>query len=179
MASTITSPAAAADDVRDAAEEVAHTYGRSKEQLRGYLAVMAAYAVGFGAVSVALARSRRLPERIGLADGLLLATATHKLSRTLAKDAVASPLRAPFTRFTGSADAPGEVDEDVRERDDSTVAGELISCPFCLDHWVGAAFVTGLVVAPRLTRFIASTFAVRAGADFLQFAYAAAERAAE
>ena len=54
-----------------------------------------------------------------------------------------------------------------------------VSCPFCLDQWVASAFVVGLATMPRFTRFLAATFAVRAGADFLHFAYAAAEHAAE
>lgn len=33
----------------------------------------------------------------------------------------------------------------------------------------------GLVLAPRATRFMASTLAVVAGSDFLQFGYAAAQ----
>jgi hypothetical protein len=42
---------------------------------------------------------------------------------------------------------------------------------------VATAFVTGLVVAPRVTRYVAGIFAVRAGADLLQFGYAAADQA--
>ena len=57
--------------------------------------------------------------------------------------------------------------------------GELVSCPFCLDQWVATAFVVGLAAAQRFTRLLAGTFAVRAGADVLHFAYAAAEHAAE
>jgi hypothetical protein len=34
-------------------------------------------------------------------------------------------------------------------------------------------------VAPRLTRYIASIFAVRAGADLMQFGYAAANQATD
>jgi len=139
---------------------------------------MAGYGGLMSATVALLAKNDKLPDGIRLSDGLLLAVATHKLSRTLAKDAVASPLRAPFTRFKEAA-GPGEVNEDVRGEGVQKAAGELISCPFCLDQWVASAFLVGLAVAPRYTRFAASTFAVRAGADFLHFAYAATEHAAE
>ena len=56
--------------------------------------------------------------------------------------------------------------------------GELITCPFCLDQWVATGFLAGLVAAPRATRWLASAFAVRAGADALQFGYAALQRLA-
>ena len=161
-----------------AAERISDEYDRPDQPLRGYLAIMAGYGALMTGAAALLGRNKRLPGELRLADGVLLAVATHKLSRTLAKDAVASPLRAPFTRFKGAA-GPGELNEDVRGQGAQKAAGELISCPFCLDQWVASAFVVGLATAPRFTRFLASAFAVRAGADFLHFAYAAAEHAAE
>jgi hypothetical protein len=161
-----------------AAERITAEYDRPDRPLGGYLAIMAGYGALMTGAAALLARSKRLPDGLSLADGALLAVATHKLSRTLAKDAVASPLRAPFMKFKGAA-GPGEVNEDVRGEGAQKAAGELISCPFCLDQWVASAFVVGLAVAPRFTRLMAGTFAVRAGADFLHFAYVAAEHAAE
>src|SRR6266542_2729976 len=66
----------------------------------GYLLVMGVYGGVVGSLT-ALARllGRRPPERISPGDVVLLSVATHKLSRLLAKDAVTTPLRAPFTRF--------------------------------------------------------------------------------
>jgi hypothetical protein len=161
-----------------AGERIAAGYDRPDRPLTGYTAIMAGYGALMAGAATLLARHRRLPDGLRARDGVLLAIATHKLSRTLAKDAVASPLRAPFTRFKGAA-GPGEVNEDVRGEGAQKAAGELVSCPFCLDQWVASAFVVGFAAAPQLTRFIAATFAVRAGADFLQFAYVAAEHAAE
>jgi hypothetical protein len=43
--------------------------------------------------------------------------------------------------------------------------------------WTAAGFVGGLLVAPRLTRWVATIFTVLAGADVLQIAYAKAENA--
>jgi hypothetical protein len=161
-----------------ASGRIAAGYDRPDRPLAGYAAIMAGYGALLTGAATLLARRGRLPDGLRVQDGLLLAVATHKLSRTLAKDAVASPLRAPFTRFKGAA-GPGEVNEDVRGEGAQKAAGELISCPFCLDQWVASAFIVGLAAAPRFTRFTAATFAVRAGADFLHFAYATAEHAAE
>ena len=163
---------------KSAPERIASGYDRPDRPLGGYAAIMAGYGVLMTGAATLLARRDRLPDGLSLKDGALLAIATHKLSRTIAKDAVASPLRAPFTRFKGAA-GPGEVNEDVRGEGAQKAAGELISCPFCLDQWVASAFVIGLAAAPRFTRFLAGTFAIRAGADFLHFAYAATEHAAE
>ncbi|RJK93804.1 DUF1360 domain-containing protein [Vallicoccus soli] len=145
--------------------------------LRGYVGAMAAYA-GLVAAVAAATRSRGLPERISPWDVLLLSVATHRLARTISKDAVASPLRAPFTRYRGAA-APSELAEEVR--DDGPVrhaVGELLTCPFCLAQWVATGFTAGHLLAPRGTRAVAATLTAVAGADFLQYAYAKAQASA-
>jgi hypothetical protein len=96
-----------------ATDRIASGYDRPDRPLAGYAAIMTGYGVLMASAAALLARRGRLAHRLGPGDALLLAVATHKLSRTLAKDAVASPLRAPFTRFKGAA-GPGEVNEDVR-----------------------------------------------------------------
>jgi hypothetical protein len=112
-------------------------------------------------------------------DLVTVTLGTHKLSRTLAKDAVTSPLRAPFTRYAGTG-GPAEVNEEVRNQSSLRHSlGELLTCPFCLGMWVATGFTVGLIFAPRLTRLIAGTFTALAGADFLQLAYARAQQAAE
>jgi len=98
------------------------------------------------------------------------------VSRLLAKDSVTSPLRAPFTSFA-AAQGESEIAERARGSGAAQAVGELVSCPFCLDQWVATGFVAGAVLAPRQTRPVASLFAVVAGADWLQVAYAAARRA--
>jgi hypothetical protein len=157
---------------------VAEHYGRPANELRGYARLMAGYAAGVGAAALLMWRKKRLPSSYGAGDLALLTLATHKVSRTLARDSVTSPLRAPFARFQGPA-GPGEVAETVDATGAGKSLGELLTCPFCLDQWVATGFVTSLAVAPRLTRYVASIFAVRAGADLLQFGYAAAEQATD
>ena len=149
--------------------------------LDGYLVAMGA----FGALTAALAGAARvtgrpIPERTAAGDVVLLSIATHKLSRLVAKDAVTSPLRAPFTRYAEPAGA-AELNEDVRDQG-STIRhgiGELVTCPFCLALWVATAMTGGLVLAPRLTRLAAVALTATAASDFLQLAYDIAKKNAE
>ena len=57
--------------------------------------------------------------------------------------------------------------------------GELLSCPFCLAVWVATALTGGLVLAPRVTRLVATILTAVTASDFLQFAYAAAQRSGQ
>ena len=160
-------------------ETTAYSAGADRP-LGGYARVMGGYAGAVGLAALAVKRSgRRLPDRIAPYDLTLLAIATHKASRLLTKEAVTSPLRAPFTRFEGVS-GPNELHEEVRHEDGVKHAiGELLTCPFCLGQWLATGFGLGLVVAPRLTRMVASVLAVRAGSDVLQYGYAIAQRRAE
>ena len=163
--------------VAQAAKAEADAYrGDEQRPLGGYVVVMAVFgSLLAGAAGLAFATGRRLPAGIGPWDLLLIAAGTHKLSRTLTKDAVTSPLRAPFTRYKEPG-GPAEVMEEVRHRDGLRHSiGELISCPFCLDVWIAAGFTIGLVFAPRLTKLIAAALTAVTGADFLHLLYAKAQ----
>ena len=89
-------------------------------------------------------------------------------------------MRAPFTRYAGSA-GDGELNEEVRDEGSSVRhgIGELLSCPFCLAVWVATGLTGGLVVAPRLTRLGATVLTATAVSDFLQLGYDAAKRGSE
>jgi hypothetical protein len=138
---------------------------------------MGAFLAATGGFGAWLHRSGgTLPERPSAADLALVTVATHKASRLLAKDRVASTLRAPFTRFDDAA-GPGEVSEAARGRGLRRAVGELLICPYCLSMWLAAAFAAGLVAAPRPTRWIAAVLATVFGADVLQIAYKKAEDA--
>jgi hypothetical protein len=149
--------------------------------LGGYLVAMATYA-GVTATLAGLVRAtgRPVPERPSTADVVLLSIATHKLSRLLSKEAITSPLRAPFTRYDKPIGS-GEVMEQVRDQGSSAkhAIGELLSCPFCLAVWVATGLTGGLVLAPRLTRLVATALTAVAASDFLQMGYAVAQQAAE
>lgn len=156
-----------------AALDEMHSYTQGQERpLGSFLIIMGSYgSVVTGMAAFLAARGRRLPDRLSWPDLALLAVATHKASRQLAKDPVTSPLRAPFTRYSGTS-AEAELAEEVRGRGMRKALGELVSCPFCVGHWVATAGVFGMITVPRATRAVASMFAVLAASDMLQYAYA-------
>jgi hypothetical protein len=140
-----------------------------------YLAFMSIFGALVGAaLTVARRQGRELPEKVGPGELLLVGTASHKLSRLIAKDKVTSPLRAPFTELEGKG-GPAELEESSRGTGARKAIGELLICPYCLGLWVVAGFSVGLVFAPRVTRFVASLFAALTISDFFQIAYKAAE----
>lgn len=147
--------------------------------LGGYLVLVSGYTASTVAGGLVARRlGRPVPERVGPWDVFLLATATHRLARTIAKDPVTSPLRAPFTSYAGTS-APGELAEEVRGHGLQHSVGELLACPMCLAQWVATAFSLGLVMAPRATRLAMSTLTGVAGADFLQHVYVYLQKATE
>ena len=149
--------------------------------LDGYVATMGAFGVLAGSLAAAAKLTGQpVPHRPAAADVVLISIATHKLSRLIAKDAITSPLRAPFTRYAEPGGS-GELNEDVRDQGSPLrhSIGELVSCPFCLAVWVATGLTSGLVFAPRLTRLAATVFTATAASDFLQMAYSLAKEAAE
>jgi len=174
----MTQSTGAGSAIADAAKREADAYrGDNPRPLGGYVMVLLVYGGLVAAVTVAAAATgRRLPQGWATADLLTVTLGTHKLSRTLTKDAVTSPLRAPFSRYAGTG-GPAEVMEETRHSSELRHSlGELLTCPFCLDMWVVTAFTAGLVLAPTPTRLVAGTFSALAGADFLQLAYAKAQQ---
>ena len=171
---------AQASTLTTAARRTADEYANGEDRpLRGYVLVMAVFAaLVAGAAGTARLTGRRLPPTMSPWDVVLIAAGTHKLSRTISKDSVTAPLRAPFTRYTGRG-GPAEVTEEVRAAGGLRHSlGELLTCPFCLDVWISTGFAIGWVFAPRATRLVAGTFTALTGADFLQLAYARAQQAA-
>lgn len=143
--------------------------------LGGYAVLMSVFGAAFGGSLLAARRAgHELPERIGAGDLLITGIATHKLSRLLAKDKVTATFRAPFTEYEGAA-GKGEVSEKPRGHGVRRSIGELLLCPFCLSQWVAGAFAVGLVVAPRVTRLLASMWTAQTVADVTQLAYVAAK----
>jgi hypothetical protein len=158
-------------------ESVRRAYqGDADRPLGGYLVALGGYAAGVGVLAgTAALRGRRLPDRFGLGDTVLLSIATHKLSRLIAKDAVTSPLRAPFTRYQEPA-GNGELNESVRGRGVRHAIGELISCPFCLAVWIATGLTGGMVLAPRLTRALGVVMTAVTASDAWQLVYDAAKQ---
>lgn len=146
--------------------------------LRGYTGAIAAYGAAVATSSAVARLQRRVVPDVAASDVVLLACATHKLARLIAQDTVTSPIRAPFTRFSGPS-GDSELAEEVRGSGLKHAVGELVTCPFCLAQWIATSFVFGLVFAPRATRLAAMTMSAVAGSDFLQLAYAWAQAKAE
>lgn len=157
------------------AQKAAYAAAADDERpLGGYTAAMA----GFTALTVGLGLVRGNGRSPTTRDLVAVGMATHKISRIISKDAVTSPLRAPFTRYAGPA-GPGEVREEVRGHGARHAVGELLTCPFCLSPWVATGLVGGLTVAPHLTRQLTAVFGAVTVADLLQLGYAVLERRAE
>jgi hypothetical protein len=147
--------------------------------LGGHAALTALFNGSVGALALAQRRSsKRLPERVPVGDLALLSIGTYKLSRLIAKDRITSFVRAPFTRFKGESDRPGEVSEEPRGKGLRLAIGELLVCPYCLGQWIGTAFLATYVREPRVARTIASAFTVIAGSDLLQEAWVAVDKRA-
>ena len=117
------------------------------------------------AVGAAILRRRRLATPTW-SDVALIGMATHQISRRLTKDAVTSPLRAPFTTYERSQ-GNAEVEEKVRGSGFRHAVGELVTCPFCLAQWIA----TGLrsFSCAQGGPLVAGTFASLLLSDLLQF----------
>jgi hypothetical protein len=158
-------------------EKAIYSQGRERP-LGSYLATLGIYTGAVGALTALGRGLRKDPPSIGPWDLAIMAVATHRISRTVAKDPVTSPLRAPFTRYEGTS-GPAEVAEGARGVGPRHTVGELISCPFCTAQWVATGYAAGLVFAPRFTRLVGTTMAAVAGSDWLQLAYARLQQQAE
>jgi hypothetical protein len=147
--------------------------------LGGLLGAMGTYlALTTAGAAAVRASGKELPTRIPLGDTVLLTIATFRIARTIAKDPIASPLRAPFTTFQGQS-GEAEIAEEVRVHGGIKHAiGELVTCPFCLAQWTATALVFGYATAPRATRLAALTMTMVAVADAGQFAYDALQQKA-
>ncbi len=162
------------DKVQDKVQkEVFEGYGGEEQRLYSYSTLMGLFNLIF-AVFLLLVKGtgRALPERVDAKDLVLLGVATHKLSLIGAQDAVTSPLRAPFTELQ-EKESPKSLDEKPRGKGLRRSVGELLTCQFCLGMWVASFFTYGLVLAPRVTRLIATVFTVVTISDHLHQTYKA------
>jgi hypothetical protein len=156
--------------------EVADRYRHGHDRPIASYGVLDAVYVGVVGVLGIAARRRRAPlPELSPRDIALVGAATHRLARTIAKDPITSPIRMPFTTYEGTG-GPAELHEEVVADGFGHAIGELVTCPFCLSQWVATGFVAGMVFAPRATRLVAATFAGVALSDFLQYAYAGAQK---
>jgi len=136
---------------------------------RAYASIMATYAGGL-ALGGGLARLLdRDAEEQSTLDLAVLAAATFKAARTLARDEVTSFIREPFVR--GHAHEGGE--EPVETGDWQQAVGELVTCSRCVGTWAAGALVTTQVLSPRFGRLLTWSLAAAGINDFLQAGFAA------
>ena len=146
-------------------------YADEDKPLAGYGALSTAWVAAFaGAVLALRASGRQLPDRYTPGDVVIAGIASHKISRLISRDKVTSFLRAPFMRYRGSV-GKGEVREDPRGEGLQRAIGELLNCPYCLDHWVASAYGISLVAAPRVTRLVGFIATAETIADYMQLGY--------
>jgi hypothetical protein len=154
-----------------ASQDVFEAYGGEKESLHSYSALMGVFSLIF-ALFLLICRltGRPIPERIEARDIALLGMAAHKMSMVGSQDAITSPLRAPVTEIQ-EKESPKNVVEKPRGEGLRRSVGELLVCKFCLGVWLASFLTYGLVLVPRLTRFIAALFAVVTVSDHLHQTY--------
>lgn len=148
-------------------------YDDGSEPLPSYLALAGLFNAIF-ALFLLIARKtgKPIPERIEARDIALLGVATHKLSMLIARDAITSPLRAPFTELQ-EKESPKKVKETPRGEGLRKSLGELLTCQFCIGQWIASFFTYGLVFAPAATRLVASIFTIVTLSDHLHQTYKA------
>jgi hypothetical protein len=156
-------------------EAINYSGGRDRH-LAAYAGAMAAYVVGVAGLGMTARRMGRSAPDLSTADVAMLALATNRLTRILSREPIASPLRAPFTRFTGGTKGPAQLSEVARGEGTREVVGELVTCPFCLSQWVATGLAAGVLLAPRPGRFVIQVMAGLGIADFLQFGWAKADQ---
>lgn len=153
--------------------------GDAERPLAGYAAALVTYGVTLtGMVLTGRLAGARMPIRWTAGDVAMLSAATFMGSRLISKDAVTSPLRAPFARYQEPA-GEAELNESVRGNGVRHAVGEMVTCPFCLAVWLATALGVGLVVAPRTTRTVNAVLTAVAASDALQLCYDGAKRLAQ
>jgi hypothetical protein len=134
-----------------------------------YAAIMGTFAGGLAAAGALSRLLDRDPQCQDALDLTVLAVATFKAARTLARDEVTSFIREPFVR--GHAHEGDE--EPVETGDLHQAIGELVTCSRCVGTWAAAGLTTTQVLAPRFGRLLTWSLAAAGINDFLQAGFAA------
>ena len=141
----------------------------SVQERPAYAAIAGSFA-GLLAAAGALGRLfDRDPQCQTSLDFAILALASFKAARTLARDRVSAPMRAPFVE--GEADAENE--QPVRNGGMQQAIGELVTCTRCVGTWTAAGLASTQIVAPRFGRLLTWSLGAAAANDFLQAGFTA------
>lgn len=134
-----------------------------------YAAIMGAFVGGLAAAG-ALARSlERDPRDQDALDLAILALATFKAARTIARDDVTSFIREPFVE----GEAHDGDESPVETGDLRQAVGELVTCSRCIGTWVAAGLGTTQILAPRFGRILTWSLAAGGANDWLQAGFSA------
>jgi Protein of unknown function (DUF1360) len=137
-----------------------------------YAGITGTFVGGLAAASALGRLLGRDPRCQSALDLTVLAAATFKAARTLARDEVTSFIRDPFVR--GHAHEGGE--DPVETGDLHQAIGELVTCSRCVGTWAAAGLATTQVLAPRFGRLLTWSLAAAGVNDFLQAGFAALTR---
>jgi hypothetical protein len=134
-----------------------------------YAQIAATFVGGLAAASGLAKVLDRDPPCDSALDLVVLAGATFKAARTIARDDVTSFVRAPFVE--GEA---GSGEEEPKQTGGLEQAiGELVTCTRCVGTWAAAGLTAAQIVAPRFGRLLTWSLAAAAANDFLQTGFAA------
>ena len=136
---------------------------------QAYAAIMGTFVGGLGVAGLAARIFDRNPACQTPLDFVILAAASFKAARTLARDEVTSFVREPFVE--GEAHT-GEGEEPVKGGMSQAI-GELVTCTRCIGTWTAAGLATTQILAPRFGRLLTWSLAAAAANDFLQGGFAA------
>jgi hypothetical protein len=134
-----------------------------------YAAITGVFVGGLGAAGYAANALDRNPACQTALDLAVLAAASFKAARTLARDEVTSFLREPFVK--GEAHEGGE--DPVESGDFRQAIGELVTCSRCGGTWAAAALASTQILAPRFGRLLTWSLAAAGVNDWLQTGFAA------
>jgi hypothetical protein len=134
-----------------------------------YAAIMATFAGGLGAAGALARLLGREPAEHTALDLAVLAFASFKASRTIARDEVTSFVRAPFVE----GEAHSGEDEQPAGDGMRQAIGELVTCSRCIGTWVAAGLTATQILSPRFGRVLTWSLAAAGLNDYLQAGFAA------
>ena len=135
-----------------------------------YAAIVGTYAAGLGLAGLAGRAIGRDPQCQTPLDLAVLALASFKAARTIARDEVTSFIREPFVE--GEAGS-GDEEQPVQTGGFEQALGELVTCTRCTGTWAASGLAVTQILAPRFGRLLTWSLASAGLNDFLQAGFAA------
>lgn len=134
-----------------------------------YAAITGVFVGGLSAAGYAAHALDRNPACQSALDFAVLAAASFKAARTLARDEVTSFMREPFVK----GEAHEGAEDPVESGDFRQAIGELVTCSRCVGTWAAAALASTQILTPRFGRLLTWSLAAAGVNDWLQAGFAA------